>query len=260
MRSLLLRALPLLALLATPLSTHLTPVQASSPGDVIIDMRTNNVAVESVDQLGGVLNNNDMFSMVQNWLKLISLLPFTVPEDISAARKCDADDEKQSSVTKREPDDVMRVYAKFAAASYCMMNSMVRSWTCLGHCKGGTEGTEVVHLKSDWLTQIKYYIAVNHRLKSIILSVRGTLAPINVLIDFSWVPIDYTDFPGAKPGAMVHAGFLVASLWLSMAVRDQLFALAERYSDYTVDFTGHSLGGAITQLVALNFAARTPIP
>ncbi|RKP07846.1 Alpha/Beta hydrolase protein, partial [Thamnocephalis sphaerospora] len=103
-------------------------------------------------------------------------------------------------------------------------------------------------------------VAVNHRLSSIIIGMRGTLTPTNIMVDLSWVPLDYNDFPGAPNGAMVHAGFLVAALHISDAIRERLLALVNRYPKYSIDFTGHSLGGAVAQLVALNFGARTSTP
>ncbi|RKP25897.1 Alpha/Beta hydrolase protein [Syncephalis pseudoplumigaleata] len=153
-----------------------------------------------------------------------------------------------------------RTYAKFAGASYCLVDSMVRSWTCLGHCSGGTEGTEVAMLSTDSLTEIKYYVGVNHRLKAIILSIRGTLTPVNAIVDFSWVPLGMSDFPGIPKGTMAHAGFLVAALRIAGVTQQKLLELATKYPDYTVDFTGHSLGGATAQLVALHFASSTSVP
>ncbi|RKP07845.1 Alpha/Beta hydrolase protein, partial [Thamnocephalis sphaerospora] len=151
-------------------------------------------------------------------------------------------------------------YAKFAGASYCLIDKMLKNWTCLGHCKDGTEGTELVLLDTDKLTDIKYYVAVNHRLRSIIVSIRGTLNLVNGVVDLAWVPLLYTDFPGAPSGTMAHSGFLVSALRIGSAIRKLLLEQANKYPSYSVDFTGHSLGGAVTQLVALNFAAHTPVP
>ncbi|KAI8050348.1 Alpha/Beta hydrolase protein [Syncephalis plumigaleata] len=193
-------------------------------------------------------------------MKLVSLLPFDVPANKPQPAECKASVEDKPPVVNRISDDLARTYAKFAGASYCLADNMIRSWTCLGHCKDGTEGTEVIMLDTESLTDIKYYVAVNHRLKAIILSIRGTLTPINAIVDFSWVPLDLSDFPGIPKGTMAHAGFLVSALRISGATQKKMVELANQYPSYSVDFTGHSLGGATAQLSALHFATSTSVP
>jgi hypothetical protein len=232
--------------------------QATSPGDVVIDPNTGNATITPVTQLIDELPSTpDMLVLISNWLKLVSLLPFDIQTNRSTT--CELTPYHPLPDVTRVSDDVARTYAKFAGVGYCLQNNKVRDWTCLGHCSGGTENTQVLKLDTDSQTDIKYYVAINHRLRSIIVGIRGTLTPMNVLVDLSWVPLDYTDFPGAPNGAMVHAGFLIAGLRIGGAIRDQLLGLANTYPTYTIDFTGHSLGGAVAQVTALNFVARTPI-
>jgi hypothetical protein len=238
-----------------------TLVIATIPGDVLFNPQSNTTAVVPVPQLNGDLpNSSSMLTFINNWLKLLSLLPFDVSSNRPMPAECAVQPGEQIPQMNRVSDLMARTYAKFAGASYCMADSMIRSWTCFGHCSDGTEGTEVVLLDTDQLTQIKYFVAVNHRLKTILLSVRGTLTPVNAIVDFSWVPLDLADFPGVPAGTMVHAGFLVSALRIAARTRQTMLNLANLYPGHAVEFTGHSLGAAVTQLVGLSFAALTPVP
>jgi hypothetical protein len=59
---------------------------------------------------------------------------------------------------------------------------------------------------------------------------------------------------------MAHAGFLVSALRISGATQQKMVELANKYPSYSVDFTGHSLGGATAQLAALHLASATSVP
>ncbi|KAI9593793.1 Alpha/Beta hydrolase protein [Syncephalis fuscata] len=242
-------------------ATLLSSVGATTPGDVMMNSQTGKAATVPVTQLTNDLPSSpSMLTYINNWLKLASLLPFDVPSNKPMPAECTVTPGETLPKVNRASDDLARTYAKFAGASYCLADNMIRSWTCLGHCQDGTEGTEVVILDEDKITQIKYFVAVNHRLKAIILSIRGTLTPVNAIVDFSWVPLDLSDFPGTPKGTMAHAGFVVSALRIAGATRQKMVALANQYPSYSVDFTGHSLGGATAQLTGLNFASVTPIP
>ncbi|KAI5927787.1 Alpha/Beta hydrolase protein [Camillea tinctor] len=100
---------------------------------------------------------------------------------------------------------------------------------------------------------------------SIIIAFRGTYSIANTIVDLSTVPQEYVPYPapddgGSQPpkepghtcnNCTVHMGFLTS--W-QIARRDVLPAikpLREQYPDYTVHLVGHSLGGAVAALAAL---------
>jgi hypothetical protein len=220
--------------------------------------------VSLIDELLNLPNTTNtkesMLTWIQNWMKLITLLPFSQENRHLEPSQCELGLDYIPKTIQQESDHTVRRYAKYAGAAYCLANHMILQWTCLGHCKDGTEDTKVIHLDVEPKSQIKYFIAIHHSSKSIIVSIRGTLAPMNLFIDLSWVPVHLDDFPGVPSDIRVHAGFLLASLRLSTRIRQDIQILAQHYTNYTIDFTGHSLGGAVAQLVALNIAATTPIP
>jgi hypothetical protein len=163
-------------------------VTTALPGDVMVNSQTGRAALTPVTKLTNALPSNpSMLNYINNWMKLVSLLPFDVPTNKQLPAECMAQLGEKPPIVNRISDDLARTYAKFAGASYCLADNAIRSWTCLGHCSDGTEGTEVIVLDRERLTDIRYYIAINHRLKSIILSIRGTVTPANAIVDFSWV-------------------------------------------------------------------------
>lgn len=152
-----------------------------------------------------------------------------------------------------------RVWAKFAGASYCVLSKNVYDWNCGPHCKGGTEGTRVLKIFDTLLTATKGYIAVNDRLKAIILSFRGTLELPNFIKDLKLFKSPLKT-PTSESGLQVHTGF--QETW--EAVRDLVFEeigkLLIQYKDYDLHVTGHSLGGAIGLLATLALRHQFNIP
>lgn len=86
----------------------------------------------------------------------------------------------------------------------------------------------------------QYFIVVNTRDKTQMISVRGTANETNAYVD-----IDSIKVPDPALGIFVHRGF--------MAATDQLHADAVPYlkKDYKTSITGHSLGGAVACLLML---------
>jgi hypothetical protein len=175
----------------------------------------------------------------------------------------------------------LNVAATFARAAY--EGDDVKDWAC-GECLKPLVGDTVeVKTASKTKTGLGWYVALNKRLKILILGFRGTDNIKNDLIDadFDKKPLfnrpPSTLEPGWSEGwAMktppkgldaidmkvieVHHGFLK----LYMAARDKIRAVlddytAQRpYNTYTLWITGHSLGGALGTLAAVDLAAAYP--
>ena len=113
----------------------------------------------------------------------------------------------------------------------------------------------------------------------IIVAFRGTYSVTNTIIDLSTIPQEYVPYPGdedddeseEKSGlrkraidpqkakctdCTVHAGFMTSWRHTRPRILPQLKEVIQRYPDYQVTLVGHSLGGAVAAIAALDFEAR----
>ncbi|BEI85067.1 hypothetical protein CcaverHIS002_0504680 [Cutaneotrichosporon cavernicola] len=103
-----------------------------------------------------------------------------------------------------------------------------------------------------------HYVAVEHALQAIVLTCRGTLGLSDVLVDLT---CDYREIPvegGDPDGAyFAHAGMYESAVKLSAKqsrVHQTLLAALEQYPSYGLVLCGHSLGGGVAALLAINSA------
>lgn len=170
--------------------------------------------------------------------------------------------------------------------TYCVGTTGIRQpFTCASRCKD----FPTLELVTTWNTGVLLsdscgYIAVDHGKppqlhsqqdgedapygpvgRAIIVAFRGTYSITNTVVDLSTVPQKYVPYPSPEDGGdappeepehkctncTVHMGFL--SSW--KAARDEVLPhlkeLHQRYPDYPVHLVGHSLGGAVAALAAL---------
>lgn len=136
-----------------------------------------------------------------------------------------------------------------AEASYCP-DSRVRSWHC-PPCK--LEPTfNVTHLVSNSTYDTHGF--VGHDAGTITASFRGTdpLAIKSWLVDLeSAVLADYPHQDGGCTGCKVGDGFLRAFEAVRNETVGAVLQLAQRYPQYPVLLTGHSLGAAYVALLAM---------
>ncbi|RYC56530.1 hypothetical protein CHU98_g9674 [Xylaria longipes] len=104
---------------------------------------------------------------------------------------------------------------------------------------------------------------------AIIVAFRGTYSITNTIIDLSTVPQKYVPYPPADDGdghpprepehvctnCTVHMGFLLSWQVARPTVLPELKRLHEQYPNYPVHVIGHSLGGAVGALAALEMKA-----
>ncbi|KAI0600219.1 Alpha/Beta hydrolase protein [Biscogniauxia sp. FL1348] len=182
-------------------------------------------------------------------------------------------------------------FARLVDIAYCVGNSgITQPFNCVSRCKDFPTLSLVSTWNTGALMSDSCgYIAVDHGAQqqpppsptpashastggsgsegkgAIIIAFRGTYSIANTIVDLSTVPQEYVPYPapdngGGRPpeepehkcnNCTVHMGFLTS--WQN-ARRDVLPAvkpLREQYPGYTVHLVGHSLGGAVAALAAL---------
>ncbi|KAI1756652.1 Alpha/Beta hydrolase protein [Xylaria castorea] len=104
---------------------------------------------------------------------------------------------------------------------------------------------------------------------AIIVAFRGTYSITNTIIDLSTVPQKYVPYPPGDDGeglpprepehvctnCTVHWGFLLSWQIARPAVLPELKRLHKQYPNYPIHVVGHSLGGAVGSLAALEMKA-----
>ncbi|KAK3310118.1 Alpha/Beta hydrolase protein [Chaetomium strumarium] len=98
--------------------------------------------------------------------------------------------------------------------------------------------------------------------REIVVAFRGTYSITNTIVDLSTVPQEYVPYPappedggggggGKCENCTVHMGFMASWKNAREVVLPALHAAREKYPDYRVHLVGHSLGGAVAALAAL---------
>ena len=124
------------------------------------------------------------------------------------------------------------------------------------------------------------YIALSHPPSPprIILAFRGTYSMANTIADLSTIPQDYIPYPGDEEdharlenkmlrrdvdpstakcsNCSVHSGFMRSWRNTKPEVLPHVEQLIERFPSYQLTLVGHSLGGAVAALAALDFHAK----
>nr|CAG8513948.1 8900_t:CDS:2 [Entrophospora candida] len=138
-------------------------------------------------------------------------------------------------------------FASYASAAYCRVEDIVK-WDC-PTCKTVPE-TVVIKVINAPKTDTQVFIAKDSTSKQLIISYRGTVKSSfrNILTDGSLVLRPYPPAPNAK----VHTGFFKAFLESIKDVTEEVTNFMETNPDFKVVVTGHSLGGAIATLTALD--------
>jgi len=155
---------------------------------------------------------------------------------------------------------VAYTFARYSAAAYCVLPSSLESWSCDSHCKNSaTQGTKDVYVYESLISGTKYFLAANPALKSIMVVFRGTLNPMELLTDIDFLQTSYDMHPNAPESAAVHHGFLTAYKAIGSDLLSRLQALVKTYPNFSVVFTGHSLGGSLATLAALHAHAENVV-
>lgn len=101
----------------------------------------------------------------------------------------------------------------------------------------------------------------------VIVAFRGTYSIANTIVDLSTVPQEYVPYPGDPEekeqktekikcsNCTVHSGFWTSWQNTRELVVPHIKAMRKKYPTYRLELVGHSLGGAVAGLAALEFEA-----
>ena len=102
------------------------------------------------------------------------------------------------------------------------------------------QGYQFTHYGRASSVGVVYFLATDDKRKTQIIAVRGTANVENVMVntDFKLVLDEHTS-------NMLHSGFAQSAAAVYKAIKPKL------KRDYTIDTTGHSLGGAVAMVLAM---------
>lgn len=176
--------------------------------------------------------------------------------------------------------DSLSELARIVDVAYCVSTTGIQSpFECLSWCTTFPHFNLIETFNTGpLLADTAGYLAYGHSPEDprIILAFRGTYNIANTVTDLSTIPQKYIPYipPDNEttasaddhiysdcPDCTVHAGFL--SSWQSTrdTILPSLLDAATTHPNYTIHLVGHSLGGAVSLLAALDLRARgfTPV-
>lgn len=153
--------------------------------------------------------------------------------------------------------DASAMYARFAAASYCVATAKgLEAWNCKA-CKELPK-TEKVRLFSAKNTSTHAYVGYVPSANIVIVSFAGT-DPFNIknwITDLVFAKVDYSHCSKCQ----VHLGFHEAYRSVRVGIAGYVAELLRAHPGSAVAITGHSLGAALAHLALVDLAqAGLPI-
>eukprot|EP01084_Bolivina_argentea_P130838 230990_1 len=96
----------------------------------------------------------------------------------------------------------------------------------------------------------RFYLAIDHNHKKIMLSIRGTATTADRITDINGKAKPFTSF---GIDGYAHEGILASTKYIFTNVTVELVKQCNKYTDYQAIITGHSLGGGVSALLGLMY-------
>ncbi|EGF82532.1 hypothetical protein BATDEDRAFT_86691 [Batrachochytrium dendrobatidis JAM81] len=186
------------------------------------------------------------------------------------AQKTSLLESKMSSCqVSTELSNQLSKYMNYAAGIYCDSVLLHKAWVCEKYCGGDTAGTVVHHIFGDGVSAVGF-IGVQESSETIIVAFRGTDDMNDWKANIRMVPratFWLNHMVGTKsrrrfpkfhrsvppPKSRTHSGFHKEYNKVRNAVLLVMDAVKLLHPNFKVVFTGHSLGGALSTMAALDY-------
>ncbi|KAI8899934.1 Alpha/Beta hydrolase protein [Globomyces pollinis-pini] len=152
--------------------------------------------------------------------------------------------DKQQLNTKEVTE--LKTKLDFSRSSYCYED--LQNWNCTT-CSETLQVSDINIVGE--VSNSFGYVAYSKYLNTIVVAFRGTRNLNNWIRDLRWAKPD-CPFPDAPEDAKIHLGFLQTWEELKPQVIENLMNLTMKYPKSHLLITGHSLGGAISTLAAVD--------
>jgi len=142
----------------------------------------------------------------------------------------------------------LKEYTLYAYAASCRVG--LKNWTCFW-CKNQLPDLPPVNVTIVFQNNGIYgtYGFIGIKQNELLISFRGSESPDNWIHDFDFVQVHYNGAPG---NVEVHKGFYSSYQVVEDTVRKIVSSILRANPHLTVTITGHSLGGALSILCAID--------
>ena len=173
------------------------------------------------------------------------------------------------SLSNNQPDidpklvySIQRIYSRYAYAPYCDTSMRTKAWNCENLSLNEDFTCPVLfHAEVEPKFELGYLIFYNPERNFLGVSFRGSVSFKNLLTDLNmglsplkWGTRDKFRPPQKIPKEVkIHTGFHEAYIAIRKGLMERLSESCKEYNTSKLVFTGHSLGGALATITAVDF-------